>query len=96
VHLHELLIFLDEDDAVLTLVVYSLNNSTLGTLVQIIKLAHILLANLKVVDFCILLDSAGCIALGERDLLKSVSIAGFWKRKAVKGTKKLTHPFCRQ
>ena len=50
------------------LVVYGLDDGACGTLVQIVEFAHVLLANLKVVDVCVFLDSARGIALGKRDL----------------------------
>jgi hypothetical protein len=50
------------------LVVYSLDDCAFGTLVQIVELGHVFLADLKVVDVCVFLDSAGGVALGERDL----------------------------
>jgi hypothetical protein len=56
------------------LVVYGLDDCAFGTLVQIVELAHVLLADLKVVDICVFLDSAGGVALGERDLREYVSV----------------------
>lgn len=47
---------------------HCLDNSTLSALVQVIQLAHILLANIKVVDVGVVLDSAGSVTLGQRDL----------------------------
>ena len=51
-----------------TLVVYGLDDCAFGTLIQIVELAHVLFADLKVVDICVFLDSAGGVALGKRDL----------------------------
>ena len=51
-----------------SLVVYSLDDCACSTLIQIVEFAHVLLAELKVVDVCVFLDSAGGVALGQRDL----------------------------
>jgi hypothetical protein len=58
-------------------------------LVQIVEFGHVLLADLKVVDFCVFLDSAGGVALGERDLRDVCQSSGVWRRG--KGDKR-TYP----